>query len=523
MQDNLRQTSGSMVLIVDDEEHNRRVLADFLEILGYESAEAGNGLEALAWMRQHNAEVVLLDMMMPVMDGMECLRHIRRDSHLQTTPVIVVSAMADRAMLEKCVREGAEDYLFKPVDRALLSARLEGTIRKYRQFQAERRLRKRMEELVAGQTNPPSIAGVPTQTPHGASFSRPAATPLTLGNVRLPRRLSYTLLIVIALCCVLLIGFPLSSRTSQADPEMVSVPTRHSDIATQPAAEMSSASISVLHCLAVGISDYRFATGFGIGDNENPDLPFAAVDAKSIVEQIQKIHDDRLFSRIEATLLVDQAGTREAIVNNVAALRRKADLNDFCIVWFAGHGVRDDRGDFCFAPCDFKWDGAPAATGVRWSTIIDEISAMPCSAFIVMDACHSGAITKNIRGTGDGLKRDIDQAVLRFRYDSPKGRIVMAASLGHQYANERKEWGHSALALATLEALSGRSLHPDSGNAELNRLMPPAGVVNVDQLNQYVTERVSVLTRDSQNVITRDTGDLALSSFPLGVRSASDH
>ncbi|HEY5043584.1 MAG TPA: adenylate/guanylate cyclase domain-containing protein [Verrucomicrobiae bacterium] len=104
------------VLVVDDEEQNRSLLRDPLEARGYEVAEAVNGLEALAQIATRLPDVVLLDVMMPQMDGFEVCRRLKTDSKTAHIPILMVTALSDRKERLMGITVGANDFLNKPVD-----------------------------------------------------------------------------------------------------------------------------------------------------------------------------------------------------------------------------------------------------------------------------------------------------------------------------------------------------------------------------------------------------------------------
>lgn len=113
------------LLIVDDDEMNRYTLARRLRRDGYERlAMAGNGVEALSAMRQDKFDLVLLDIMMPELDGFGVLEAMRADDSLKSMPVIVISANDDTANFVRAIELGAVDYLTKPFDAVLLRARV---------------------------------------------------------------------------------------------------------------------------------------------------------------------------------------------------------------------------------------------------------------------------------------------------------------------------------------------------------------------------------------------------------------
>ncbi len=118
------------ILIVDDEPFNVDLLEQELEELGYTSESATNGQEALEMLEAEDFEAVLLDVMMPEMDGVEVLETLRLDGRISRLPVIVISSLNDIDYVRKCLELGAVDYLFKPIDDRLLQARLAGALEK---------------------------------------------------------------------------------------------------------------------------------------------------------------------------------------------------------------------------------------------------------------------------------------------------------------------------------------------------------------------------------------------------------
>lgn len=120
------------VLVVDDTAMNRQVLARAVTTLGYEAVTAADGAEALARLRAApdagGIDVVLLDLLMPVLDGFATLRHIKDDAALDHLPVIMVSAVEDVDSVIRCIELGATDYLSKPVHAPLLRARLQASL-----------------------------------------------------------------------------------------------------------------------------------------------------------------------------------------------------------------------------------------------------------------------------------------------------------------------------------------------------------------------------------------------------------
>jgi two-component system cell cycle response regulator len=128
------------ILIVDDEPVGRDTLEALLVAQGYELAFAGDGLEALAKAQSLTPDLVLLDVMMPDMDGFEVCRRLRADPLLAEVPVIMVTALDDRDSRLQGIEAGADDFVTKPYDRVELRARVQTTVRlnRYRRLLVER-------------------------------------------------------------------------------------------------------------------------------------------------------------------------------------------------------------------------------------------------------------------------------------------------------------------------------------------------------------------------------------------------
>src|SRR5215217_3049090 len=121
----LEETAGANILVVDDNEDNRYTLSMMLEVDGHERiAMASSGTEALALLGSERFDAVLLDMMMPDINGDEVLRRIKSNPDTRETGVVMISADTDAANISRCIELGADDYLPKPFNPAILRARL---------------------------------------------------------------------------------------------------------------------------------------------------------------------------------------------------------------------------------------------------------------------------------------------------------------------------------------------------------------------------------------------------------------
>jgi PAS domain S-box-containing protein len=110
------QTSSALLLLAEDNELNILTLTDYLESKNYRVVVARNGADVLAMARQQRPDLVLMDMQMPDMDGLQATRHLRNDAELAHTPVIAMTALAMPGDRERCLEAGANDYLSKPIN-----------------------------------------------------------------------------------------------------------------------------------------------------------------------------------------------------------------------------------------------------------------------------------------------------------------------------------------------------------------------------------------------------------------------
>ncbi len=125
MQEGLRMK----VLIIDDDVDMTDVLKLVLEGAGFDVVVNNSSIESIAATRYHNPDVVILDLLMPGMDGWEVCKAIRRFSQI---PILILSVFSRPGMIEQALDAGADDYLVKPVPRGVLVAHLNGLARRAR-------------------------------------------------------------------------------------------------------------------------------------------------------------------------------------------------------------------------------------------------------------------------------------------------------------------------------------------------------------------------------------------------------
>ena len=139
------QNGKFSVLIVDDSEMNRDLLTRRLAKMDLQLSEAANGEEALEAVKKHSYDLVLLDIMMPVMDGYETLEHMQKNQDTQRIPVIMITALDDVDSAVRCIDMGAVDYITKPFNPTLLKSRVTACLERKRLSDDDESLRLQTE------------------------------------------------------------------------------------------------------------------------------------------------------------------------------------------------------------------------------------------------------------------------------------------------------------------------------------------------------------------------------------------
>lgn len=119
-----KELSGSKILLVDDQELNRDVLAHRLIKSGYQITSVSNGHEAISILENENFDLILLDIMMPDISGIDVLNIIRSGDKHNNTPIIMITALEDVKTVNECIDAGADDYIMKPLNTTLLKLRI---------------------------------------------------------------------------------------------------------------------------------------------------------------------------------------------------------------------------------------------------------------------------------------------------------------------------------------------------------------------------------------------------------------
>lgn len=120
----MENTEHATILIVDNEERNLRLLDVLLRTDGYQTLSASSGEEALALATSAHPDLILLDLMMPGMDGFEVTQALKNTSATAAIPIVIISALDDVATQRRLLASGADEFIRKPVDRWELSLRM---------------------------------------------------------------------------------------------------------------------------------------------------------------------------------------------------------------------------------------------------------------------------------------------------------------------------------------------------------------------------------------------------------------
>jgi WD40 repeat protein len=244
-----------------------------------------------------------------------------------------------------------------------------------------------------------------------------------------------------------------------------------------------------LFVLAVGISAY---------DKEalRKDVYYAAGDARKFADTVER-SSKPLYREVIAFRLIDQAATRGKILQSLAQMRKQATQRDVVLIFFAGHGARDDQANFYFLPVEADLDNL-AATGLSEGDFKAQVKGLlPSRVVLLLDACHSGTLVES-RGRGtDGLTDTLYRDLTSNEY----GLVMMCSSKGQEVSKESQEHKSGFFTVAVVEGLEGKAVRTTEG------------VVYLKALDAYVTERVKELSEGAQHPLTSQ--DPTLTNIPL--------
>jgi len=230
-----------------------------------------------------------------------------------------------------------------------------------------------------------------------------------------------------------------------------------------------------LYLLSIGVSKY-----------ENPDfnLNFADKDALAIAK-LFKAQEGKIYKKVVTKVLVNENATSGNILDALDWIDREATSKDVVILFIAGHGVNDDKGNYYFLSTDTNLNRL-RRTAVKWIEIQDTITNLPSKVILLADTCHSGNIAGN--------RRDVTGAIKSIM-SAGSGSIIMTATTGSGYSYEENSWGHGAFTEAILEGIGKMKADMNFGDGKDN-------VVTIKELDNYVTYRVKKLTHGRQKPTT---------------------
>jgi predicted Zn finger-like uncharacterized protein len=243
-----------------------------------------------------------------------------------------------------------------------------------------------------------------------------------------------------------------------------------------------------LYLLAAGISEYE-------GEMR---LNYAHADAIAIEKALRQ-SSKGVFNKVETKLLTDAQATRGGIVAGMGWLKQSMGPRDVAIIFLAGHGSRDPRGEFHFIPVDVDLRNVTASC-VSGEFIKRAVGNLPGRVVVMLDACHSGAAsTPGRTAVSDDLVRDL--------VGEDYGVVVMCSSQGREYSMESAAVKHGFFTISILEGLSGK--------ADFNR----DSYVYIHEVSNYANLRVRQMSQGQQNPVTGRPPNIR--PFPLGKLAAS--
>ncbi|MDX2511637.1 MAG: caspase family protein [Desulfobacterales bacterium] len=245
-----------------------------------------------------------------------------------------------------------------------------------------------------------------------------------------------------------------------------------------------------LWILSIGINKYQ--------DKKLNQLSYAGADAEGVVKAFRG-QKGKLFREINALIINDSGRikpTYENIIDNLNYLS-KAGHNDVAMLFIAGHGMNDDRGEFYFLPGDavIKDDGTiKRSKAISWREI-KSILDIPAKKLIFADTCHSEGVSgKKTRGVdSDRLVKELQGA----------NAVIFTSSRGRELSQESDKWKHGAFTYALIEGIKGK--------ADLIK----DNKISMKELDTYVSETVPKITGGAQHPITNTPDGYV--NFPIAL------
>ena len=236
-------------------------------------------------------------------------------------------------------------------------------------------------------------------------------------------------------------------------------------------------SLPRLFVLAIGVSEYE-------NEGLRKDVYYAAGDARKFSDTVER-SSKPLYREVSVVRLINRDATRRKVLQGLANLKKQATQRDAVMIYFAGHGTRDDQGNFYFLPVEAELADL-AATGLSEGDFKAQVKALSGRVILLLDACHSGTLIENRgRSAGDG---PIDR-IYRDLTSNEYGLVMMCSSKGQEKALESPEHKGGYFTVALVEGLSGKARRTN-------------GAVYLKALDDYVTERMKDLSEGKQHPLT---------------------
>lgn len=273
-----------------------------------------------------------------------------------------------------------------------------------------------------------------------------------------------------------------SNQYAQSEPEIINV--RWATKTAGTVAKTKDIYKPDLYLLSIGVSKYQ---------QPEFSLDYAHKDAEGIASVLDR-QSGKLYGRIHKRVLTNHTATQDGILDGLDWILKESTQKDLSVIFVAGHGLKDDRGNYYFLP----YDGDPGKlrrTGVKWFDFQDVLSSLPSKVIFLVDTCHSGSVTGKRRGITDMTD------ALRELVTAESGVVVITASTGKESSQENPEWGHGAFTKALIEGLEGKADY-DGNNT-----------VDVKEIDLFITQRVKALTNGSQHPTTEVPKTMP--NFPL--------
>lgn len=272
-----------------------------------------------------------------------------------------------------------------------------------------------------------------------------------------------------------------------SDPVTVVARAKSTAADAGPADPQAAASPAALYVLAIGVAEYQA---------EDLRLKYAAADARRLAETLQQ-HSQEVFHSVEVKLLVDADATQRGILTGLAWLRERMTQRDVGVLFYSGHGARDESGAFYFLPVDHDEAAPLFASGVPEAQIKQAVQSTPGRLLVLLDACHAGTVGGDTRKHVGSLTDDIVRDLAADDF----GAIIMCSSMAREFSIEDGGLQAGCFTLALTEGLAGK--------ADANQ----DAVVYLTELDAYVSGRVKELTRGRQHPVTAKP--TTIRSFPI--------